>query len=233
MKKCLLSIDWDYFIHTQNEILGSYIENTNNAIHLWYKRYIQEKARGKDIRKWFQISPELDEFWQKIREHFIFAKGTKSYVSDSHALSYKIAKEHGCKGVYLFDAHADLGYGGMISLDFPVHCANWLGKLLKDRLLEVANILYSPYTLEKEEDFKPICNAFNIRFTKFSELDSGIEVSAVHICRSGAWTPPWLDGNFYRFVENSGLDYELKDCPVRKWDTKNINYSDQVRYLMA
>ncbi len=233
MKKCILSIDWDYFIHTQEENWGSYIENTSNIIHLWYKRYIQAKARGRDMQKWFSLSPEIDGFWQKIREHFIFATGLNAYISDSHALSYEIAKKYGCNAVYLFDAHADLGYGGMTSLEFHVHCANWLGKLLKEKWIEEANIIFSPYTAEKEEYFKPINNAFNIRYPKFHDLDTGIEVSAVHICRSGAWTPPWLDECFFRFADNSGLEFEIKDCPVRKWDTANLNFSDQVQYLLA
>lgn len=233
MRKCLLSIDWDYFIHIQKENWGSYIENTKNVINLWYKRYIQAKSRGKDIQKSFQLSSGIDGFWEKIEGHFIYAKGIKAFVSDSHALSYDIAMEQGCNAVYLFDAHADLGYGGLSSLDFEVNCANWLGKLLKDKWIEEANIIYSPYTAEKPEYFKPINNAFNVRYPGFDDLDTGIEVSAVHICRSGAWTPPWLDERFTQFIDSSGISYEFKDCPTRKWDTTNISFSDQIYYLLA
>lgn len=233
MKKCLLSIDWDYFIHTRNENWGSYIESKNNIIDMWYKRYIQAKARGKDIRKWFQISTDIDGFWEKLKEHFIFTKSVTAYISDSHALSYHIAKEHGCNAVYLFDAHADLGYGGLSSLEFPVHCANWLGKLLKDGWIDEANVIYSPNTVEKEEDFKPINNTFKVRYPGFDDLDTGIEVLAVHLCRSGAWTPPWLDDCFFRFADNSGLEYEIKDCPIRNWDINSLSFSDQIQYLLA
>lgn len=55
MEKCLLSIDWDYFNHTQNN-WGSYIENTRNLIDFWYKRYLRAKARGEDIQKAFHLS---------------------------------------------------------------------------------------------------------------------------------------------------------------------------------
>jgi len=233
MEKCLLSIDWDYFIYTQKENWGSYIENTKNVINLWYKRYIQAKARGKDIQKSFQISSEIETFWKKIKEHFIFVKGLRAYVSDSHSLSYDIARDRECNAVYLFDAHADLGYGGLPSLNFEVNCANWLGKLLKDKWIVEANIIYSPYTAERPEHFKPINNAFNVRYPTLNDLDKGIEVSAVHICRSGAWTPPWLDKRFIEFVNASGVLYETRNCPVRKWDTANINFSDQIYYLMA
>lgn len=233
MRKCLLSIDWDYFINIKKDNWGSYIENTKNVINLWYKRYIQAKALGRDIQKSFQLSSGTDGFWERIKGHFIYENEIKAYVSDSHALSYDIAREQGCDTVYLFDAHADLGYGGLSSLDFEVNCANWLGKLMKDKLIEEANIIYSPYTAEKPEYFKPINNAFNVCYPCFNSLDTGIEVSAVHICRSGAWTPPWLDERFARFVDCLGIAYELKNCPTRKWDTTNISFSDQISYLLA
>lgn len=233
MGKCLLSIDWDYFISTQRGNWGSYIESRKNTVNLWYKRYIQATELGKDIQKFFQLSSEVDAFWRKINEHFRFAKGLKACVSDSHALSYDIARNHGCNSIYLFDAHADLGYGGLSSLNFEVNCANWLGKLLKNKDIKEASIIYSPFTTEKPEYFMPMNSAFHIRYPDFNGLDTRIEVSAVHICRSGAWTPPWLDGRFARFLKASGLQYKIIDCPVRKWDTANINFSDRIKYLMA
>lgn len=233
MGKSLLSIDWDYFIYTQKWNLGSYIENTRSIINLWYKRYIQSKIRGRDIQKSFQLSSEVNTFWEKIKEHFSFANGIKAYVSDSNSLSYDIAREHKCSKVYLFDSHADLGYGGLSSLDFEVNCANWLGKLLKDKQIKQAIIIYSPYTSEKPEYFKSINNAFNVKYTSLDDLDKGIETSAIHICRSGAWTPPWLDEKFVQFVDALGIPYKTMNYTARKWDIKNINLSDQIYYLMA
>lgn len=233
MERSLLSIDWDYFIDTKNYNWGSYIENNKSLNDLWYKRYIQAKLSGKDIQKSFRISSELDTFWKKIKNHFQFTKNIRVYVSDSHALSYNIAKENNCRIVYLFDAHADLGYGGLSSLNFEVNCSNWLGKLLKDKQITEANIFYSPYTAEKPEYFKPMNSIYNIGYYHFNHLDKNINVSTIHICRSGAWTPPWLDKKFIKFIDALGFTYEIKNCPVRKWDTANISFSDQINYLMA
>jgi hypothetical protein len=61
MGKCLLSIDWDYFVYTRDN-WGSYLENNRSITDLWYKGYIQAKARGEDIQKAFQLSLELDAF---------------------------------------------------------------------------------------------------------------------------------------------------------------------------
>jgi len=237
MSKCLLSIDWDYFIYTCKGNWGSYLENNRSLVDLWYKRYIKAKARGEDIEKEFRLTSELGGFWEKIKKSFKFDTGVKVYVSDSHALSYEIAKESGIKIIYLFDAHADLGYGGLSSLNFEVNCSNWLGKLLKDKQIEEANIIYSPYTAEKPEYFRPFNSIYNIRYRDFDDLDACAgehpSVQAIHICRSGAWTPPWLDKDFARFVDALGLPYKKADCPERKWDPDNISLSDQINYLMA
>jgi hypothetical protein len=230
MEKCLLSIDWDYFIYTRNK-WGTYLENNRSLIDLWYKRYIQGKARGVDIRS-FHLSSELDTFWNKIKKSFKFVKNIKAYVSDSHALSYVIAKRSNCKSVYLFDSHADLGYGGLSSHNLEVNCSNWLGKLLKERHIKEANIFYSPYTTEKPEFFNPMNRIYNIRYYNFNNFDESIVVSAIHICRSGAWTPPWLDNKFTKFIDALGIPYEIVNCPERKWDPVNISLSDQINYLI-
>ncbi len=233
MERCLLSIDWDYFIYTKEYNWGSYTENNRSLVDLWYKRYIQQKAWGKDIQDSFQLSSELDVFWERIRKHYILAEGVKVYVSDSHALSYNIATENNCKIVCLFDAHADLGYGGLSSLNFEVNCSNWLGKLLKDKQIIEADIFYSPYTTEKPDFFKPMNSIYNVGYYNPDEWNKDVIVSAIHICRSGAWTPPWLDNRFIQFADALGIPYETVSCPARKWDTENISFSDQINYLMA
>lgn len=232
MRKCLLSVDWDYFIYTGNECCGSYIENNKNIINLWYKRYIQNKINGKNIKKSFILSNEVYEFWTKIRKKFNIDSSTKLYISDSHAISYDIAKEKNCDEVFLFDAHSDLGYGGISSLNFEVNCANWLGKLLKNNIIDNASIIYSPFTMETVEDFKEIKNNYNIKFTDFEELEENINVKAIHISRSGAWTPPWFDENFEEFINELNLEYKKIECPNRKWQPENLSFSDEVYYLM-
>jgi len=233
MENCLLSVDWDYFIYTKKENWGSYIENSRSLVDLWYKRYIQEKALGKDIQESYKLSSEWETFWKRIKERFTLVEDIKAYVTDSHAWSYSIAKENSCRTVCLFDSHADLGYGGLSSLNFEVNCSNWLGKLLKDKQIKEAYIFYSPYTVEKPEYFKQINSTYNVRYCNFNDLDKNFRVSAIHICRSGAWTPPWLDEKFTQFIDAMGITYEISNCPVRKWDTTNITLSHQINYLMA
>ena len=233
MGKCLLSIDWDYFINNPNPNSYSYTENQKTIVDLWYKRYLKMNEDGKDIRKFFKLSPSVDTFWSSIFRSFLLKQGIPAYLSDSHALSYTIAELHECSTVYLFDAHSDLGYGGLSSLDFEVNCANWLGKLLKSGRVKEANILYSPFTAEKPEYFGAMNRTFNIRYLSFEDIRPIIKIDALHICRSGAWTPPWLDFRFNQFTDDSGLEFQTINCPERKWDVKNMTFSNEIYYLLA
>ncbi|MGI6668892.1 MAG: hypothetical protein ACOX4M_05590 [Acetivibrionales bacterium] len=85
MEKCLLSIDWDYFIYTRNN-WGLYLENKRCLVDLWYKRYVQEMARGRDIQKEYQLSSELHAFWSKTRKRFKFAENNRLVMRNSPAL---------------------------------------------------------------------------------------------------------------------------------------------------
>ncbi|PKC52209.1 hypothetical protein RhiirA1_482040, partial [Rhizophagus irregularis] len=155
---------------------------------------------------------EVDSFWDRIKQIFIFNKNTKVYVSDSHVLSYDIAKKFQCTDIYLFDAHSDLGYGGSLSLD--VNCANWLGFLLKEQVVKSANIIYSPFTKEKPEFFKHYNRVFDIKYLEIQDLHNKVNTAVIHICRSGAWTPPWYDQNFVKFLNALGLEYQVINCPL-------------------
>ncbi|KNF08618.1 hypothetical protein CLPU_6c01040 [Gottschalkia purinilytica] len=230
-----MSIDWDYFIPMKNEWNGSYLENQNNINDQWYRRYLECKFHGEDIEKIVDVSNEVNDFWSKIRKKFRINKDVKVYVSESHKLSYKLAIDHSCQCVYSFDAHSDLGYGSCDSIYFQTNCSNWLGKLLKNNLIEKAHIIYSPYSFEKQEDFEEISKKYSLDFANLESIkeNENEEITVIHICRSGAWTPPWLDKKFYNFIKELNIPYEVIDCPMRKWDIKNLNLSDQINYMLC
>lgn len=223
MGNILLTIDWDFFIPIKESWCGSYIENSRYINKIWYRRYLEEKRYGVNISKSVDVAPWTSSFWNKLQKNFVIDENTKLYVSDSHKLCYNIAKENNCKTVYSFDAHSDLGYAGLQSFNFEVNCANWLGKLLNDKIIEKAGIIYSPYTFEDKRDFNDINKKFNIKYINLEDVTSKPHISTIHICRSGAWTPPWLDGKFNNFVEQIDLDYRIINCPKRTWNVKNLN----------
>lgn len=227
MSKILLSIDWDYFIPIKESWSGSYIENKRNIMLIWYKRYFESKRHGNDIEKSIRVGNELHRFICNMRKYFKFRKNIKMYVSDSHKFSYDIALKSKCESVINIDAHSDLGYGGIKSLEFEVNCANWLGKLLKNNIIKSANIIYSPYTMECKEEFSEINNKFNVNYTQL-EYISDMKIEAIHICRSGSWTPPWLDDFFNKFVHSFNIPYKIMDCPLRSWYPEKLTLADRI-----
>lgn len=236
LNNILLSIDWDYFIPIKEEWTGSYIENRRNIIGLWYKRYIRGEQYGENIENYLYVDKEAKEFWENIKKIFLFTKSTPIYISESHKISYKIAKKYNCTEVISFDAHSDLGYGGLQSLDYEVNCANWLGKLLKEGTIKTAKIIYSKYTMECKEQFEEITNNYDVKFKKFKcDCDNNIikrDICAIHICRSGAWTPPWLDNKFFEFVKRCNFNYKNIDCNKREWNVDKLTLADKLTYLM-
>jgi hypothetical protein len=75
---------------------------------------------------------------------------------------------------------------------------------------------------------------YDVEYITRESIPTGIEVAAVHICRSGAWTPPWYDVKFLKFVRDSGLsNLEFIDFFPRKWDIRNISLSQQINYMLA
>ncbi|MFU0784463.1 arginase [Clostridium sp.] len=231
MLKSLLSIDWDYFIPIEQNWSGSYIENKENMMFIWYKRYFDSMKRGINIEKSIKVERDLNVFLKIIRKYIKFKNNIKMYVSDSHKYSYDIAKANKCENVINFDAHSDLGYGGMESLKFEVNCANWLGKLFKDNIINRASIVYSPYTLEEESEFKEINSKFNIKYIKEDSLPN-IEVDSIHLCRSGSWTPPWLDEKFNSLIALFNIPHKIIDCPTRNWDPGKLTLADKLYMWM-
>ena len=194
----LLTIDWDYFMPYISMMNTSYMENKSNIINHWYKLYLENKSLGKDLTKIMRSAGFLRGFWDRLYNKFNYDKDVKMIVTDSHKEAYYVAKEFECKEVFNIDAHTDLGYGGMESLNFEV-------------------------SAEEPDDFEEINNNFNIEYKEVENIEVNSDVKAIHICRSGAWTAPWLDCEFEEFIKESGLQYEIKDMPKRIWDVKSIN----------
>ncbi|ABY92886.1 arginase [Thermoanaerobacter brockii subsp. lactiethylicus] len=232
MVRSLLTVDWDYFIPSKKEWFFSYIENDKNLTQLWYKRYIKGKLEGEDLEKTIKVGKVIKGFWDKIKTQFKFDKNIKIFVSESHKVAYYLAKNFECSEVVSFDAHSDLGYGGLPSLDFELNCANWLGKLLKENIVKRAKIVYSPYTFEKPLDFEDFNNLYNIQYYKsVEELPKENLIGVIHICRSGTWTPPWLDERFEKFINELGLPFKKIAIKERKWEVSKLSYADQIFYL--
>lgn len=229
LKRVLISIDWDYFINSEIPEIVSLRENYWN-IHLrWYKEYMKNPA----IELQYKLLTGYRSFWDALRHKYSFNTSTVLFVSESHKYSYYLSKRLNCSKVVSFDAHADIGYGGYLTQGYYTHCANWLGRLVYNRSIEEAVIVYSPYTKEKQEEFN---KNTSIKFARLNTLDRQMPdeaVACVHICRSGAWTPPWYDNALYTFIDTSGIKRKRGFLKARQWKPQLIDYSRVVELMLC
>lgn len=228
----LISIDWDYFMDYMKTWNGSYLENDDNIQKHWYKEYYKGLSRGIDITRNMNVGEEAEKFWHNIKSKVLFKKNTKILLTESHLAAYKIAKEQGVDSVYSFDSHSDLGYEGMDSFKFEVNCANWLGKLLDDKLIREANVIYGPYTNEYIDEFKEINDTYNVKYLNIDDINCENPADIIHICRSGCWSAPWLDKKLMLFIYESGFEFKNIDVKKRDWEPQNKNFSEQLDYLL-
>jgi hypothetical protein len=129
-----------------------------------------------------------------------------------------------------FDAHHDLGYCEWARLHELIEegtctCDMWLCALM-EWLPEVEARIVYPNWLREESSLERQWNSLEDKFPGqmlsrvemgFFEDEDGsigevvvpgedIEVLSLFICRSGAWTPPWLDEQFVEFVNEAARE---------------------------
>lgn len=230
--KIWLSIDFDYFVREDPSWDFGHGESAMYMDFLWAIRAGSCLARGMDLRE--ETSPRKyavptpREFWEKIAGlGFDFSGVKQASVADSHMygfLAFDRRPQERTRIVH-FDAHHDLGYRSIQKIRKIIQqeradCSDWLFHTIRSRKVQTS-LVYPTWKGAKEWDL--LCDTWQaskgrdkalyssaLRFVHgnvWSEtyVESLIgKVERVFICRSGAWVPPWLDGEFIRFV--AGLE---------------------------
>lgn len=203
----LLTVDWDYFFTNPLEN-----DERGNPLIWFYDWGHRESPMFVDGFMWdirreaFQkqgiplpgTSGEDVGFWDHIR----LMPDADLWVTDSHALAGSLEVLDGIHAIWSFDAHHDYGYGGPDPgpNDF-FDCGNWL-KASHNIGVKRVHVRYPRWkTKAVEMDHPP--EGLDAKI--FDPSERLPRFDRVHICRSGAWTPPWLDRQFLQFVKASGL----------------------------
>jgi len=231
MSKVLISIDWDYFIRIEGKI-QSLRENYRNIYLRWYKEYLLDP----EFCFQYGIFPEPENFWPALRRKFSFNTATLLFLSESHKYSYYLSKILGCDKIISFDAHSDLGYGSVLMSNYYTNCGNWLGKLIDQHQIGQAIIVYSPFTKENAAAFGRYIKNSVVRFTRLTDLVKQKKedvVAGIHICRSGAWTPPWYDEALERFIKSAGFNGKRGLLKKRRWEPGQLTYSEVMDLLVC
>lgn len=204
----LLSVDWDFFFPvypTDAGLWHLYDWGHRDAGKifleaLWYSRAAAFKVEGMELP---DTTGEELKFWNR----FQFNPGTKLYFADSHVEAYNQLVREGIDNVVNFDAHHDGGYEitlNQIMRSQKVDCSSWMvGYHLAGADIRTIYPSWKAWAMTDEP--KPAV-PMNRRVdgkrgtpTKFPAFDR------IFLCRSGGWSPSWLDSKFDQF---------LKDCPV-------------------
>ncbi|MFH1632408.1 MAG: hypothetical protein ABIG63_00150 [Chloroflexota bacterium] len=196
--KRILSIDWDYFfrIPPDDEDWEALYDwgGKENSLYIdgviWLLRAASFYELGRELPG--TTSEELG-FWDRFR----FNPGCELVVVDSHAdiiqhIDSQVAE------VISFDAHHD-AYNpadSVISNGF-VTCENWASLAVANDIK--VSVRY-PFWRAANPDAKPKEKGLRRQIdTPKQCLRRPFDL--VFVCRSGAWTPPWLDQSFFAFID--------------------------------
>lgn len=206
--RTFVSIDWDFFVPERVEWDMGHQETSYHLNELWL-------AWGHLFAVMRTTGQEKD-FWKRLP----FKLGVKDLVSvsDSHLHvtdDYRLAH---AQHLVLVDRHHDVftdHTGG-----HRVDCGNWVRWWLdcgKKRTV----------TWVRPNDKFVFCEVpkhLKSRVKTVRTFPAIKPPMGVHVCRSGCWTPPWLDAAFVRFVKASDATLHPMEDP--KWcDPLKLRFS--------
>jgi hypothetical protein len=226
----ILSVDWDFFFPELSFdpklwMLYDWGHRDGGSMflqELWYNR-----ATGFVMNKLPlpMTTGEEKSFWSR----FEFKPGAKLFYADSHVHIYSpemqalILNDEKMTTIDNFDAHHDAGYRGTkeaMILSAEVTCEDWA---LAYNINGVRTRTFYPRwkTWAMKAERRPIYKlkrAFDDPNLKMKPYDH------VYVCRSGGWTPPWLDEAFSEFLSACPIEEqrELRECKPRGWDPDRL-----------
>lgn len=200
----LLSIDWDYFFPRPG------FEEDKDFLYDWGHRedipFMTSSIWDIRAASFLRLGKPLPatsgaelQFWNRFK----FSPDAVLYYADSHSQIYKPEVRVGITTVWNFDAHhdayhkpSDIVKGKVVTAD------NWA--VVLHLYHGVTIYTYLPEWAEWMLEDKPKTEV-NV------QIDPGVPFhrvfNRVFLCRSGAWTPTWIEDNFWKFLES---------CPITK-----------------
>src|ERR1035437_6857214 len=223
----LLSVDWDFFfpeLSYDPELRSLYDWGHQDGgiffLHdVWYDR-----AAGFILNNMPLPTTSGDEatFWSRFR----FARGCKLYYAESHHKIYHPrVRRKAFERIVNYDAHHDGGYKmttEMFLEDRMVTCQNWaIAFQLSGARIETV----SPRWKKGAMDVEPTPAVPMHRHQDTGDSPSRPETfDKIFVCRSGGWTPPWLDNKFEVFIADAPVKdkFNLDGVRNRGWSPERL-----------
>lgn len=207
----LLSVDWDFFIPValndpKQMFLYDWGHRDSGKLFLedlWYHRGATFQANGLPLP---DTSGEEIGFWDR----FDFAPGAQLFFADSHVRAFSPEVSQDVITVVNFDAHHDGGYNttlNAIRKADQVDCSSWMaGYHMCGAMVQTIYPRWKAWA--KQVEAKPAIPKMARRVDGDKNMPKRfMPFDRVFVCRSGGWSPSWLDPKFDQF---------LKDCPLEK-----------------
>lgn len=224
MKNVLITIDFDFFVPENPDWDISHSESPLYLDIIWAARgYLIDQMKTSGEEKKFPIKT--------------FNNIERLFISESHASVYPLL--HNYKTVYLVDTHHDVWHPSNKQLSSgSVDCGNWAWWWLSmdpSHKLIWIRPKHSYFELPKVGRLLS-----QIKIKHYQPSMTFPHITDIHICRSGCWTPPWLDMDFIRFVRSFNVQNPInleKDevwNPMKKrWKRKEYLAAKEAQYKTA
>ena len=192
----LLSVDWDYFLPIPEDDPHALYDWGHTESISFMKDGIWTIRAGSFLFQGYPLpglSGDVKDFWGR----FCNLCG-ELYFADSHSMIYSPKVRSGITEIWNFDAHHDAYWTSKeVQTEGKVNCENW------------ATVFASMGVTVKT--FFPTWNNYSLEYKMplplgmpRIQLDPGTpfhkQFDRIFVCRSGAWTPSWLEEAFWDFI---------------------------------
>src|SRR5262245_29655343 len=234
-ERTVLVVDWDFWFRNpleagdrrdgERDVLLLYDWGHREAPffieHIWAIRAAAFMRRDLPL-------PQMEGGWQVFAQRFRFAKRCELTYADSNSYAGLLPR---CSDVWLYDAHHDCyKIGPSLSAWAAAHtkdgsvtfsCEDWMAI----HALQGAR-LHHRFPAWRVDARTGVCLDYDARMVATMHLDGKVADAAhdpetvidhVFVCRSGAWVPPWCDGDFHQFLNTFAMPArQLDDLPMRR-----------------
>lgn len=203
----IVTIDWDFFVPENARLDMGHNETLFHINHMWHHRAHSWYMGKLEPTKLINHNHKWKSFHKRLVKHFGLTGEEHVVVSESHLEAYNVCKmleEDGEDHIELvsFDAHTDLYIEpDEVRKQKEIQCGNWLAMAIRDFDLEPYIVLPSHANVDlRKWSGKRSMGATITKRHDFEKVIPKTKPAIIHICRSGAWTPPWADGAFWELV---------------------------------
>ncbi|MER6196778.1 hypothetical protein ABT234_05275 [Streptomyces sp. NPDC001586] len=221
----MLAVDWDFFFPTPDaggpagdhpELYGWPVaEDEHHTEVVWEARAKTFLAAGVEL-------PQV-QGWRGFWDRFTFTERAVLIYADSNAWAGQlwpstVGGSGAWESVHLYDAHHDAGYKtNHASFEHwrtsgdGIRCENWM--LAHAWAGASLHVHFPPW--RESLAYPREVPLVDVDMTIDDGAAPGVAFDAVYLCRSGAWVPPWADGEFSEFLRSAPVPTGLH--PGNQW----------------